>query len=78
VKSWFVCADEFLGRIIMSMGDFTPFRDKNNLNFLWKGGVCDVDFVSFSVSIFYIGKHPVLSPTCGGRLCHAINKWKDF
>lgn len=57
----------------MSVGDFRPFGDKK-IEHLWKGGVCDVDFVSFSISISYIGKHP----TCGGRLWHAINKWKDF
>jgi hypothetical protein len=27
VKSWVVCANEFLGRSIMSVGDFRPFGD---------------------------------------------------
>jgi len=38
VKSWVVCANEFLGRNIMNVGNFRPFKDQKNWRFVERWG----------------------------------------
>jgi len=69
-KSWVVCANEFLGRSIMSVGDCRPFGDPKKLNICGEVVSVMLVFWVFLVSISCFGKHPVLSPTWKVVPCH--------